>query len=69
MNGEMAFQAKKIRLFYTPCFKPWNISHPTRWDNISFLPFASCDINLYFFLSNILYVGLPHKKGKKTCVL
>jgi hypothetical protein len=56
MNGEVAFQAKKIRLFYTPCFKPWNISHPTIGDSISFPPFASCDIDLYSFLSNILYV-------------
>jgi hypothetical protein len=30
MNGEVAFEAKKIRLFYTACFKPWNISHPTK---------------------------------------
>ncbi len=70
MNGEVAFEAKKIRLFYTPCFKRWNISHPTRWDNISFLPFASCDIDLYFFRSNILYVSLPPQERKeKVCIL
>jgi hypothetical protein len=69
MNGQEAFEAKKIRLFYTPCFSPWNISHPTRSASISFPPFASCDIDLYSFLSNILYVSLPpHKEEKKVCV-
>jgi hypothetical protein len=64
MNREVAFQAKKIRLFYTPCFKPWNISHL----KIFFPPFASCDIDLYSFLSNILYVSLPPQESKKMRV-
>jgi hypothetical protein len=59
MNGEVAFQTNKIRLFYTPCFKPIQVNE------IASLFLHLQVVNYTFILSSPIFYMLvfPQAQG------